>query len=62
MYKASREFELKDSVSPAMIQSTTKPQKNQDEKEFLKKAQDIGDRSSTGGTRDTAKAFSDSVR
>ncbi|KAG4219456.1 hypothetical protein PC116_g32065 [Phytophthora cactorum] len=62
MYKASRAFELKDSVSPAIIHSTTNPQKNQDEKEFLKKVQETGDRSSTGGTRDTARAFSDSVR
>lgn len=62
MYKASRVFVLKDSVSPAIIHSITKPQKNQDEKDFLKNLQDTGDRSSIGGTRDTAKAFSDSVR
>jgi len=62
MYRASSAFVLKDSVSPAMIHRTMKPQKKREVSERRKNAQDQGDLSSTSGTRDTANAFCSSVR
>lgn len=63
MYRASRALVEKDSVSPAMTQSMTKPYQCQEEKIRLTKAKLIGVRSRSGsGTREIASARSSSLR
>lgn len=62
MYRDNRAFELKDSVSPARIQRTTKKYQYQVEKQCFKKLQEMGVRSETSGTREIASAFSSALR
>ena len=63
MYKARREFEEKDSVSPAMTHRITNPHQYHVVKSRLMKARFTGARFAfTVGRRDTASSFSAAVR
>jgi hypothetical protein len=62
MYNARSELEEKDSVSPAMIQRTTKKYQYQVLKQCFKNLKDMGVRSETSGTREIAKALSSAER
>jgi hypothetical protein len=58
MYSCSSAFVLKDSVSPARIQSTTNMYQYHVPKQCFKNLHEIGVRSETSGTREIASAFS----
>lgn len=63
MYRASREFEEKDSVSPAMIQRMTKNHQYQVERRVLRKARLMGECVVlVAGRRVVARERSDGVR
>ena len=62
MYSCSSAFELKDSVSPARIQRTTKKYQYHVLKQCFRKDQEMGVRSDTSGTREMARAFSVALR
>jgi hypothetical protein len=62
MYSCNKAFVLKDSVSPARIQRTTKKYQYQVEKQCFNNVHEIGVRSETSGTREIASAFSSAER
>jgi hypothetical protein len=62
MYNCSKALVLKDSVSPARIQSITNIYQYQVPKQCFKNAHEMGVRSETSGTREMASAFSSAER